>query len=132
MYNVVNEQFAAASKVVQEQSNRIASDLNSATDGTNAALMHFNTSMEQAHAKRREADVMEVEARSRIAAKRAEADQIEADAIRALDTAITNSQSVSIAIINQLADGRVVTGSPAKVERRRPKLVAGAAEGGGN
>lgn len=112
MLNVIEEKLVEIRKTAQEQSNRIASELNAATDGLNAALTRFNTTMRQAQLKRQEAD------------------QLEAAAIRELDTAATNLQAIQVGIVQQIADGRMVTGSDTPtLPRRKPKLV-NAANGG--
>lgn len=111
MLNIIEEKLADVRKTAQEQSNRIASEVNSGADALNAALTRFNTTMQQ------------------VKLKREEADQLQAAAVRELDTALSQHQSVQLGIVQQLADGRMVTGSDAAVvPSRKPKLKA--VEGG--
>lgn len=113
MLNIIEEKLGEIRKTAQEQSNRIASELNTGADGLNVALTRFNTTMQQARLKRQEAD------------------QLEAAAIRELDTAIGNNQAIQFGIVQQIADGRMVTGTDTPViPARKPKLVKAAGEGG--
>jgi hypothetical protein len=106
MLNAIEEQLTAIRATAMEQSNRIANDLNSAADAMNGALTRFNMAL------------------TTVRQKRQEADQLEAAAIRELDTAISNNQTVQIGIVQQIADGRMVTGSDTPViPTRKPKLV---------
>jgi len=108
MQTIIDESFAQARKIVQEQSNRIASEVNASADGLNTALTRFNTTMKLAQAKDEEAA------------------QLRATAIRELDTAITNSQAIQFGIVQQIADGRMVTGTDTPViPTRKPKLISG-------
>jgi hypothetical protein len=104
MINAIDEVLAKAREVAVEQSNRIVSELNAAYDAMNAAQTRFNDRMAAAKAKR------------------AEADAIEADAIREHDTALSNAAAVSLSILQQLSEGRMITGS-ATPAPKRPRLV---------
>jgi hypothetical protein len=107
----IEEMLDGVRKVANEQSNRIAGELNAAYDQQNAAMARFNQQMKLAKAKREEAE------------------RIEADAVRDLDTAFGNTGAVSLSIIQQIGEGRIVTGSDTPAPARRPKLVKAAAEG---
>jgi hypothetical protein len=113
MRNAIKEQMNAVEAAVAEQENRIANELNSAFDNTNCHMVRFNTDMES------------------VRKWRMQADELQAKAIRELDTAIGNNLAVQIGIVQQIADGRMVTGSDTPVipARKPPKLVK-AAEGG--
>lgn len=111
MISAIDEMLDGVRKVAAEQSTRIAGELNSAYDMQNAAMVRFNSAMKSAKTKRDEAD------------------RIEAEAVRDLDTSLANSGAVSLSIIQQIGEGRIVTGSDTPVPTRRPKLVKTAAEG---
>ena len=111
--NAIEEKLTEIRATAMEQSNRIANDLNAAADAMNGALTRFNMAM------------------TTVRQKRQEADQLEAAAIRELDTAIANNQTIQIGIVQQIADGRMVTGSDTPViPTRKPKLVRQQAVGG--
>lgn len=111
MLNAIEEQLSAIRATAMEQSNRIANDLNSAADDMNSATTRFNMAM------------------AAVRQKRHEADQLEAAAIRDFDTAISNDQTIKIGIVQQIADGRMVTGCDTPViPNRKPKLVKASAD----
>jgi hypothetical protein len=103
MKHVIEQQLKSVLTAVDEQSNRITSELSANYDGQNAAQSAFNTSM------------------AKVADLRRQADELQAKAILELDTALTNCGSVGLSIINQLNDGQIVTGTPTPA--RRPRLV---------
>jgi hypothetical protein len=109
MLGIIEEKLTEIRATAMEQSNRIANELNSGADTLNGALAKFNATMTAVRLKREDADSMQ------------------AAAIRELDTAIANSMSVQVGVVQQIADGRMVTGSDMPViPTRKPKLVKGA------
>lgn len=109
MLGVIEEQLTAIRATAMEQSNRIANELNSAFDAMNGHMARFNATMAQVRQMREKAD------------------ELQAAAIRELDTAIANNLAVQIGIVQQIADGRMVTGSDTPViPARKPKLVKAA------
>lgn len=103
MKNVISSKVQAILEAVDDQQNRITSELSSNYDAQNAAQSAFSEAMQRACDLRRQAD------------------EIQAKAILDLDTALTNCGSVGLSIINQLASGEVITGTPTPA--RKPKLV---------
>lgn len=109
MLNIIDEKLEQIRTAAADQQACIINELNANVDATNAAMARFSAAMKQAHAKRDEAR------------------QIEQAAVRDLDTALNNSQTVQLALMQQLDSGQIVGGSntPA-VARKPPKLkVAG-------
>ena len=104
MKNVIANKVQAILEAVDDQQNRITSELSANYDMQNAAQSTFSEAMLRAAELRRQAD------------------EIQAKAVLDLDTALTNCGSVGLSIINQLASGEVITGTP--VPSRKPKLVA--------
>lgn len=109
MINALEEKWTEIRATAMEQTNRIANELNSAFDAMNAHMTRFNTTMTQVRQLREKAD------------------ELQAAAMREFDTAIANNLAVEIGIVQQLADGRMVTGSDTPVipTRKAPKLVKG-------
>ena len=105
MKNVISSKVQAILEAVDDQTNRICSELSANYDMQNAAQSAFS------------------EAMLRVADLRRQADEIQAKAVLDLDSALTNCGSVGLSIINQLASGEVITGVPTPA--RRPKLVKG-------
>lgn len=103
MKNVIAQRVASILEAVDDQQNRITSELSANYDAQNAAQSAFSEAMQRATELRRQAD------------------EIQAKAVLDLDTALTNCGSVGLSIINQLASGEVITGTPTPA--RRPKLV---------
>lgn len=103
---MINDIAAAAAAIVDKakaQSRVLVSELSADYDHRNAAQLAF------------------VEAMDKARGLRAEADEIEGAALAALNTALTNSGSVTLSLVQQLGEGHIVT-SPA-VPARKPKLV---------
>ncbi len=122
MRQVIEEQLTNIRAAAMEQENRIASELNSAVDGVNTAKTTYSAGMASVRALRQEAEKLEAAARE----KRLEADQLEAATVRQLDTALENFQAINCGVVQQIADGRMVTGSNTPViPKRKPKLVGG-------
>lgn len=112
MLNVLEERLTEIRATAMEQTNRIANELNSAVDALNGQVARFNATM------------------TTVRQMRDKASELEAAAIRDLDSAIANNMAVEVGIVQQLADGRMVTGSDTPViPTRKPKLVKNAAGG---
>jgi len=109
MITAIQELADGMVKAATEQSNRIVSELDASYDATNAAVA--------AHAERMKA----------AKAKRAEADAIEDAANRELNTALSQAGAVSLSIIQQITEGRMITGADTPAPKR-PRLVKQAAE----
>jgi hypothetical protein len=106
MINALEEKWTEIRATAMEQTNRIANELNSAFDGMNGHMARFNATMTQ---------VRHLEEK---------AHELKTAALRELDTAIANNLAIQIGIVQQLADGRMVTGSDTPViPTRKPKLV---------
>lgn len=112
MLSAIEEQLTAIRTTAMEQSNRVANELNSGVDAMNGQLARFNAAM------------------MTVRQMREKANEIEAAAHRDLDSAIANSMAIQVGIVQQIADGRMVTGSDTPViPTRKPKLVKAAKEG---
>ena len=105
MKNVISSKVQAILEAVDDQTNRICSELSANYDGQNAAQAEFSTKMQ------------------RVAELRRQADDLQAKAVIELDTALTNVGSVGLSLLGQLQGGEIVTGTPTPA--RRPKLVKG-------
>lgn len=104
MITAIEDILNQARAVASEQSNRIASEMSSAYDAVNAAATRFNDRMKLARAKLDEAS------------------QIQADAVREHDSALSQTGAVLLSIVQQLSEGRMVTGSDQPAPKR-PRLV---------
>lgn len=93
MINAIQEMADLMVKAAAEQSSQIAAELSAAFDSMNEAKVRFNEAMKRAQAKR------------------AEADEIERKAWQEFDTATSQDGAVKLSIVQQLNEGRMVTGS---------------------
>jgi hypothetical protein len=108
MKNVIDQALEAARAAVAQQSQQMVAELNADYDHRNAAQAAFSEAMDK------------------VRRLRSEADELQAQAITALNTALVDSGSISLALINQIQAGEIVSGTPTPA--RRPKLVAKAAQ----
>ena len=103
MINAIQDAANAMVKAATDQQQQLLAELSAALDAKEAAQAAFSTAMEG------------------IARIRADADKRFAEAVRANETAMTNLSSVIIALMNQISDGQIVTGAPA----RKMKAIQG-------
>jgi hypothetical protein len=88
MKNVINAKLQAIVEAVDEQTNRICSELSANYDGQNAAQAEFNTKMLRVTELRRQADELQA-----------------------------NCGSVGLSLLGQLEGGEIVTGTPTPARR---------------
>ena len=97
MQNAMNDVITEALKKVKDmavnQTQRLLSEIQSLADECNAAKVQFNVDMEQAQTLREQATARE------------------AEAVRRMDSTMTGLAAIAQAIVLQLEDGRMVTGS---------------------
>ena len=103
MKNVIEQALESVRSAAEAQSQQMVAELNADYDHRNAAQADFSAKMDK------------------VRQLRSQADELQAAAITELNTALVNSGSVSLALINQINAGEIVTGAPAPA--RRPKLV---------
>lgn len=108
MKNVIDQALEAVRNAAAQQSQQMVAELNADYDHRNAAQAAFSEAMDK------------------VRQLRAQADDLQAQAITALNTALVDSGSISLALINQINSGEIVSGAPTPA--RRPKLVAKAAQ----
>ncbi len=103
MIDVFDTAIRAAREALSGQIGQQINELNAAADALNSAQVAFNGAM------------------THVARLRADADKRQADAVRAMDTAATNTMAIILALKQQLGDGAMVTGTD-------PLRIAKAAE----
>lgn len=103
MKNVIDQALEAVRNAAAQQSQQMVVELNADYDHRNAAQAAFSEAMDK------------------VRRLRSEADELQAQAITALNTALVDSGSISLALINQINSGEIVSGAPTPA--RRPKLV---------
>lgn len=108
MKNVIDQALEAARAAVVQQSQQMVAELNADYDHRNAAQAAFSEAMDK------------------VRQLRAQADELQAQAITTLNTALVDSGSISLALINQINSGEIVSGT--STPARRPKLVAKSAQ----
>lgn len=109
MLNVIEEKIEQIRQVAKTQTNQVCNELNALADALQQAEGRFTTNMRAA------------------AVKREEASKIEELAQREHATALHNVLASVLAIVQQLDDGMMVTGS-IEEPQRKPKIRAVAGE----
>jgi hypothetical protein len=109
MLNVIEEKIEEIRRVATTQTNQVCNELNSLADALQQAEARFSTNMRAASVKREEAS------------------KIEELALREHSTALSNILASTLAIVQQLDDGQMVTGS-IEAPVRKPKIRAVAGE----
>lgn len=111
MINAIETAIDAVRKAAREQSESIVRELNADFDARNVALGTYNDAMRQAKELRDHAD------------------DIERTAHDALNSALTSSGGVALAMINQINQGQIVTSIDTPSPRKRKTLEASADPG---
>jgi outer membrane protein assembly factor BamE (lipoprotein component of BamABCDE complex) len=93
MINAIDNALEVVRKAARDQSDSIVHELNADFDARNVALATYNDAMKQAKALRQQADSIEREAHD------------------ALNSALTSSGGVALAMINQINQGQMVAAS---------------------
>ena len=109
MLNVIEEKIEEIRRVATTQTNQVCNELNALADALQQAEGRFTVNMKAA------------------AVKRDEASKIEELAMREHSTALSNILASTLAIVQQLDDGQMVTGS-IEAPSRKSKLRAVAGE----
>jgi hypothetical protein len=106
MINAIEIAIDAVRKAAREQSDSIVRELNADFDARNVALGIYNDAMRQAQTMRERADAIEREAHD------------------ALNSALTSSGGVALAMINQINQGQIVSASEVPSPRKRKAIEA--------
>lgn len=93
MINAIDNALEIVRKVARDQSDSIVHELNADFDARNVALATYNDSMRKVRSLREQADTIEREAHD------------------ALNSALTSSGGVALAMINQINQGQMVAAS---------------------
>lgn len=114
MINAIETAIEAVRKAAREQSESIVRELNADFDARNVALGTYNDAMRQ------------------VKALREQADDIERTAHDTLNSALTSSGGVALAMINQINQGQIVASIYTPSPRKRRAIDATSVEEGDN
>lgn len=114
MINAIETAIEAVRKAAREQSESIVRELNADFDARNVALGTYNDAMRQ------------------VKALREQADDIERTAHDTLNSALTSSGGVALAMINQINQGQIVASIDTPSPRKRRAIDATSVEEGDN
>lgn len=106
MINAIETAIEAVRKAAREQSESIVRELNADFDARNVALGTYNDAMRQ------------------VKALREQADDIERTAHDTLNSALTSSGGVALAMINQINQGQIVASIDTPSPRKRKAIEA--------
>lgn len=108
MINAIETAIEAVRKAARDQSESIVRELNADFDARNVALASYNEMLKQAQALREQAT------------------DIERRAHDALNTALTSSGGVALAMINQINQGQIVATADVPSPRSKRKAIEAA------
>lgn len=106
MINAIDNAIEIVRKAAREQSDSIVRELNADFDARNVALFAYNEAMLKARTMRERADAIEREAHD------------------TLNSALTSSGGVTLAMINQINQGQMVNSADAPSPPRKAKAIA--------